>query len=418
MISAAIYWLAIRCYVAMLHIAALFHPKAKLAIAGRKHLFRHMKQVLANEERPRIWMHCASLGEFEQGRPVLESLRRDYPGYAFVLTFFSPSGYEIRKNYDGADYIFYLPFDSNANARRFLDIIQPRLCIFVKYEFWYFLLKNISKRQVNALLISANFRDGQAFFKWYGRLQRSMLRAFRHIFVQNQRSEQLLQGIRITNVSVSGDTRFDRVIEAIQHKKELPAIMPFVAQHKVIVAGSTWPDDETFLQKVLNQLPEQWRLILVPHEVHASHIDDIEKLFPNMSVRWSQYKGEINKRVLIVDKVGLLLQLYQYGRVAWIGGGFGKEGVHNVLEAAAYGVPCAYGPIFHQFVEAQELIDAGAAITVKSPEKLLAWITNYEHDNNAYEKAVSAAKNYIMVNGGATSKIISYVVEKNLLSRL
>lgn len=417
MVFAAIYWLAIRCYAAILHIAALFHPKAKLFIAGRKHIFTRMKRAMAHEQRPRIWMHCASLGEFEQGRPVLEVLRNRYPQYAFVLTFFSPSGYEVRKNYEGADYIFYLPFDSNRNAKQFLDIVQPQLCLFVKYELWYFFLRNITKRRIPALLISANFRKDQGFFKLYGGLQREMLRAFTHIFVQNKKSLDLLSVINIANVSISGDTRFDRVIEAIQHKKELPAIKPFVAEHQVIVAGSTWPEDEAFLQKVLEQLPEDWRLILVPHEVHDAHIRDIVKLFSNISVRWSQYSGSTDKRVLIVDRVGLLLQLYQYANISWIGGGFGKDGVHNVLEAAAYGIPCAYGPIFHQFVEASELIDAGAAFTTSNPDSFVQKILDWQQNRAAYQMAANAALDYINSNGGATEKVLAYIVEKNLLTR-
>ena len=418
MISAAIYWLAIRGYAAILHIATLFHPKAKLFIAGRKHLLTRMRQALATEQRPRIWMHCASLGEFEQGRPVLESLRKKYPSYALVLTFFSPSGYEVRKNYEGADYIFYLPFDSNTNAKEFLDIVQPQLCIFVKYELWYFFLHNIAKRHIPALLISANFRTEQAFFKWYGGLQRRMLQSFTHIFVQNKKSVDLLQSIDINNVSVSGDTRFDRVIEAVQQKKELPAAASFAEGYKVIVAGSTWKEDEEFLQKALQQLSDDWKLILVPHEVHDSHINEIGRLFPDACVRWSQYNNEQDKRVLIVDKVGLLLQLYQYANVAWIGGGFGKAGVHNILEAAAYGIPCAYGPIFHQFNEGRELIDAGGAITTNHPDTFAQQIQQWQKDTASYRKRADAASNYIFTHGGATDVVIAYIVEKNLLRRL
>jgi len=418
MISAAIYWLAIRCYAAILHIAALFHPKAKLFIAGRKQLLTRMRQALATEQRPRIWMHCASLGEFEQGRPVLENLRKKYPSYALVLTFFSPSGYEVRKNYEGADYIFYLPFDSNTNAKEFLDIVQPQLCIFVKYELWYFFLHNIAKRHIPALLISANFRTEQAFFKWHGGLQRCMLQSFTHIFVQNKKSVDLLQGISIKNVSISGDTRFDRVIEAVQQKKELPAAASFAEGYKVIVAGSTWKEDEEFLQKALQQLPDDWKLILVPHEVHDSHINEIGKLFSDACVRWSQYNNERDKRVLIVDKIGLLLQLYQYANVAWIGGGFGKAGVHNILEAAAYGIPCAYGPIFHQFNEGGELIDAGGAITTNNPAAFALQIQEWQKDTTSYRKSADTASNYIFTHGGATEMVMAYIVEKNLLSRL
>jgi 3-deoxy-D-manno-octulosonic-acid transferase len=412
----ALYWLGIRVYVLMVRIASLFNPKAKLFITGRKGLLRQIKYALINERRPRIWMHCASLGEFEQGRPVLEELRSQYPDFAFVLTFFSPSGYEVRKNYEGADYIFYLPVDSRKSARLFLDAVQPKLCLFVKYDFWYYFLAAIAKRNINAILISAIFRREQGFFKWYGGLQRRMLFAFSHIFVQDTASERLLQKVNYEAVSVSGDTRFDRVMAAIKTQTELPVAAQFCADKKILVAGSTWPEDERVLQKAFEQMPEDWKLIIVPHEVHESHIADIEKLFGNDAAKWSSWTAnDRNKKVLIVDTVGLLLQLYRSGDVAWIGGGFGKAGVHNVLEAAVYGMPCFYGPVYHQFLEAKALIEAGGAIVAGHPEILVEHIRLWQKEPALYKQAADAAAAYVAGQAGATPRILRYLAEKNCI---
>lgn len=414
--DAALYWLGIRAYALMVRIASLFNPKAKLFVAGRKGLLSQIKYALINERRPRIWMHCASLGEFEQGRPVLEELRRQYPEYAFVLTFFSPSGYEVRKNYEGADYIFYLPVDGAKNARLFLDAVQPKLCLFVKYDFWYYFLSTIAKRDINAVLISAIFRKEQGFFKWYGGLQRRMLFAFNHIFVQDTASEKLLQKIGYEEVSVSGDTRFDRVVAAAKVQTELPVATQFCAGKKIIVAGSTWPDDERFLQKALQEIPADWKLILVPHEVHESHIADLEKLWGDSAVKWSAWKNEdAQKRVLILDTVGLLLQLYRFGTIAWIGGGFGKAGVHNVLEAAVYGLPCFYGPVYQQFLEAKALVEAGGAIVAGQPEILVNHLQLWQKEPGLYNQAAEAAETYVAAQAGATPKILRYLAEKNCI---
>ncbi|PZF72510.1 3-deoxy-D-manno-octulosonic acid transferase [Taibaiella soli] len=412
-----LYWLGINLYLLVLRIAALFHPKAKLFVKGRKGLLPQIKYALINERRPRIWMHCASLGEFEQGRPVLEQLRKDYPQFAFVLTFFSPSGYEVRKNYEGADYVFYLPTDSARNARLFLEYVQPKLCLFVKYDFWYYFLSAIGNRDIPLLLVSAIFRDNQGFFKWYGQLQRRMLFAFTHIFVQNSASQRLLQKIGYDSVTVSGDTRFDRVIEALdQPVKDLPKIRAFCNQHKILVAGSTWPDDERLLHKAFAQLPENWKLILVPHEVHEAHIYDLEKLWGDVAGKWSDETDWANKRVVIIDTVGLLLQLYRCGDIAWIGGGFGKAGVHNVLEPAVYGMPCLYGPVYHQFLEAIALVACGGGFEIESPEQLVNCIRYWETEPDAYTNASKAAAQYVKENAGATQKITSYLVAKNCIS--
>ena len=408
MMYAFLYRLATGAYFIAVRIAALFKPKAALFVNGRKNIIATIADALKNEQRKRIWIHCASLGEFEQGRPVLEAVKEQYPQFAIVLTFFSPSGYEVRKDYAGADYIFYLPVDTPGNAAAFMDIVQPALCLFIKYELWYFYLSQIAKRGIPALLVSAVFRKDHGFFKWYGGLQRKMLASFEHIFVQDNNSMTLLKGIGINDVSVSGDTRFDRVIKAAEHATTLAIADEFCAGHKIIVAGSTWKDDETMLRKSMDLLSDQWKMILVPHEVDESHLTEIEKLYGNDIVRWSQWKGDTGKRVLLVDRVGLLMRLYKYSRVAWVGGGFGKDGVHNVLEAAVFGVPVFYGHIYHQFIEAGELVKTEGAVVANTAASFICSLDLMENKSK-YQFHADAAKQYVATHGGATQKILMYI---------
>lgn len=411
-----LYWLGIRCYFLLLRIASLFHRKARLFVRGRRKLLSQIRYALVDERRARVWMHCASLGEFEQGRPVLDALRRQYPHLAIVLTFFSPSGYEVRKNYEGADYVFYLPEDSKRNARHFLKMVQPKLAVFVKYDLWYFFLRETARRDIPAVLISAVFRKEQGFFRWYGVIQRRMLHCFRHLFVQDAASVQLLRRIGIEDVTVSGDTRFDRVADVAEALPPLPEeAVDFCRGAQVLVAGSTWKEDEVFLEKLLNKLPEGWKMILVPHEVHESHLHEIEKLFAERTIRWSQYRSGTNKQVLLVDRIGLLLQLYRCGRLAWIGGGFGKAGVHNVLEAAVYGVPVAHGPVYHQFLEAKELLQSGGSLVAEQPETLLAALESWKHHPGMYADTGAAARTYVQAHSGACGKIMAYLSAKNWL---
>ena len=411
--SVLIYRLAIALYSLALRVACLFSKKAGLFVAGRKGLLSRIRYALIDEWRPRIWMHCASLGEFEQGRPVLEQLREEYPGHALVLTFFSPSGYEMRKGFKGVDYVFYLPLDTRGNAKKFLSFVQPELCIFVKYEFWYFLLREIERKGISAVLISSIFRKEQPFFQWYGSLYRRMLFCFSKIFVQDAASSQLLRSIGIEDAVIAGDTRFDRVVKAVKNHEELPIAKEFCSGCKVLIAGSSWSEDERFLKKVIDALPAEWKLILVPHEVHDVQINSIKALFGD-AVTWSGWKAGVHAKVLIVDQIGLLLQLYSYARVAWIGGGFGK-GIHNTLEAAVYGLPVGFGPAYKKFREAKELIAAGAAFSTSDPGYLLSLIDNWDKDEAGWQQASKAAKQYVLSNAGATNKIMSYLSEKKVL---
>jgi 3-deoxy-D-manno-octulosonic-acid transferase len=406
MLNRWFYRLGTGAYFTLIKVSAAFNPKAKLFISGRKQLLPRIKAALEDEQRKRIWVHCASLGEFEQGRPVIEALKEQYPQHAIVLTFFSPSGYEVRKRFDGVDYVFYLPLDTPSNARAFLDAVQPTCCIFIKYELWYYYLNTIKERQIPALLVSAAFRKSQGFFKWYGGFQRSMLQVFKQICVQDETSRQLLLSVGISNVLVTGDTRFDRVVKARGESAKLPLVTEFCKGHRVIVAGSTWPADEALLREAMLQLPNEWKLILVPHEVDENHIKQISVLFDDKLYKWTTGEVGTEHRVLLIDTIGMLSQLYRYANIAWIGGGFGKAGVHNVLEAAVYGVPVAFGPIHHQFREVQDLLnDRGA--TVQSNANQFVTLLN---DSDTMRQLVvmgNKAATFVQMNTGATEAVMA-----------
>lgn len=417
--SVVLYWLSIRIYALVVGVAAWFKPKARLFVNGRKGLLSHIKYSLVDEKRPRIWMHCASLGEFEQGRPVLEKLRVQYPQHAVVLTFFSPSGYEVRKKYAGADYVFYLPLDSAHNADTFIYYVNPALALFVKYDLWYFYLSQLANNNTPLLLISAIFRDGQSFFKWYGKLQRDMLQTFTHIFVQDSASQQLLNRIGVNHVSVGGDTRFDRVANAVINPAEVKHMEAFCVGAKIIVAGSTWQQDEQLLKAVLQGLPADWKMVIAPHETDVTHMKQLMELHEGDAVLWSRFeKDYYDQRVMLVDTVGLLLRMYQYADVTYVGGGFNSSGIHNILEAAVYGKPVFHGPVYHKFKEARDLLEKGASVVVEKPDTMLQQILLWETDRIGYNAACIVAKKYVLSNTGATGKIINYIAEKELLKRV
>jgi 3-deoxy-D-manno-octulosonic-acid transferase len=410
------YRLFIFLYASMLRVASLFNPKAKLFVDGRKDLLLKIKAQMGNELRPRIWMHCASLGEFEQGRPVLEAIRAQYPQYAIVLSFFSPSGYQVMKKYKGADYVYYLPIDTASNAKQFVLNINPALAIFVKYDLWYYYLSELNKKKIPAILIDAIFRHQQGFFKWYGAVQRQMLHLLTHIFVQNEQSIQLLNTINVYNATVAGDTRFDRVLSVAHSVSSIDRIEQLSRRFKLLIAGSTWAEDEELLATILPSLPPDWKLIIVPHDVDEPRILSVEKLFGGRIKRWSEWQdNNLDKQVLVIDTIGLLLKLYRYGHLAWIGGGLGKGGVHNVLEAAVYGIPCAYGPVHHKYQEAIELIDNQAAVSCHSAEQFKDFFMKILVDDSFSKSYSIAAKEYVASKGGATPVIIDYLEAKNWL---
>ena len=404
-----------------IHLAALFHPKARRWVQGRRHLMARLRAQVEGKG-PVVWMHCASLGEFEQGRPLLEAIRRDYPHYRLLLTFFSPSGYEIRKNFPGADWVFYLPLDGPATARQFLEIVQPRLVIFVKYEFWYYYLKKIKYRQIPLVLVSALFLEKMSFFRWYGALSRKMLSRFDQLFVQDSHSEQLLARLGLQSITrISGDTRFDRVVMIAEQAAPNPLVEKFAAGRKLIVAGSTWPADEELLKKTSDLFsPDTFALVIAPHEIHASHLATIEEKFSGI-IRYSALAangGSHNAAqysVLLIDNIGLLSQLYRHAWVCFIGGGFGK-GIHNTLEAAVYGKPVFFGPVHHKFREALELKKVQGAFSVSNEQEWGLLLQNLLINPTLYSEAARASAVYVRDRVGATDIIMRYFQENRLLT--
>lgn len=429
MAGTLIYNLAIRLYQAGVKLAAATgNRKARLWLQGRQGWAARMKKDLGDGKGgPLIWVHAASLGEFEQGRPVMEGLRKQYPGCRLMLTFFSPSGYEVRKDYKGADHVYYLPLDTPGNARLFLEIAQPGLAIFIKYEFWYHFMTALHRRQVPAILISGIFRKEQAFFKWYGGLFRRLLGQLSHIFVQNEASRQLLQQIGIEHVTVTGDTRFDRVWELAQEAVELPLVKQFIGNKRTIVAGSTWENDEKALSAWwAGHYEADRRLIIAPHEVNAEHIKALLELFPG-ALRYSElngvkaehngYEGGHPGMVLIIDNVGMLSSLYRYACVTYIGGGFDAGGIHNILEPATYGKPVVFGPVYDKYAEAVELLASGGAFSVPHDPALAQQMELLLQNDELCTQTGYIASRYVADNKGATAKILAYVQEKRFFTR-
>jgi len=413
------------------HIAALFNHKAKKWVEGRKNIFEQLEKTISkNVQRTPvcekiIWIHCASLGEFEQGRPIIERLKAQDSRHKVILTFFSPSGYEAKKNYDGADWIFYLPMDGPRNAKQFIEIVNPSLVIFVKYEFWYYYLKKINYRKIPLLQVSALFRKEMPFFKWYGILQRKMLSRFNHIFVQNSTSKELVDKLGLGNIcSISGDTRFDRVIEIAEKFEPIPQIELFVGNSKTIVAGSTWPEDEEVLQIAFTAINDpSLKLIIAPHEITEKHLKEIKELFPKaifFSELRTSPKEYFQTSVLIIDNIGMLARLYKYAYITYVGGGLKKTGVHNVLEAAVYNKIVLMGHHFHKYNEAVGLVLSGGGIPFNNEKKdgsmLKELVEALLINIGEYNFRSKAAGDFVRSNRGATEKIIRYIQEKRLLT--
>lgn len=411
MISLLLYNAGISLYGAALRIASPFHAKAKRFIRGRKRLLPKIQQQLRDEKRPRIWIHCASLGEFEQGRPLIERIRESHPGYCIVLTFFSPSGYEVKKNYKEADHIFYLPLDTPKNATAFIASVRPACALFVKYEFWYHYLHTLHEQGIPAILFSAIFQERQPFFKWYGDLHRIMLGYYQQIFVQNAASRDLLEKTGVTGVQIAGDTRFDRAATVLEQDKSFHTIEIFKAGHRLIVAGSTWHEDELLLEKVLHQLPDEYKLLIAPHETDDANITRIQSLFPGESCLWATDEASFRQsRVCIIHTVGQLAYLYKYADLVWIGGGFTRSGIHNIIEPAVFGRPILFGPNYSRYREAEEMVAEQAAISLSSAKAFLELL----HNENALLHMGSNAQQYVHRQLGATETIMRYLSEKCL----
>jgi len=390
-----------------LFIASLFHPKAKAFVNGRKNLFKKIQSDFQHVHDPVVWIHCASLGEFEQGRPVIEKLKREFSQLKILLTFFSPSGYEVRKNYDKADFVYYLPLDSARHAKKFISLTKPTLTIFVKYEFWYYYAKEIHSRKIPLISISAIFRKDQLFFKEYAGFYRNILRYFSYFFVQNDESVRLLKSIGILNCKRVGDTRFDRVYQVVRQAEEIPIAKNFKGEEKVFVIGSSWPEDMDVLAPFINE--NRLKFIIAPHEVSESSLSALEKSLQVKYIRFSQAadKPLNDYSVLIIDNIGMLSRLYRYGEFAYVGGAFG-QGLHNILEAACYGVPILFGnKNFEKFQEAVDLINRGGAFDVSDYPDLKG---KYEMLNvpESFLLACEVTRQYVEENLGATEKIMTY----------
>ncbi len=417
------YRIFIWLYPKIAFLLGFWNQKAKAWHQGRRQIFTHLEEAFRDNKRPVIWMHCASLGEFEQGLPVLEAFKNNYPDHVFLLTFFSPSGYEVRKNYPGIDHIFYLPMDSAAHAKNFFSIVQPSLILFVKYEFWYYYLREAKNKKIPLLLVSGIFRKEQAFFSWYGNFHRKILSFFTYLFVQNQGSAALLQSIGMQNkVIVCGDTRFDRVMAIANRFQPIPVIEHFCNGNEVLVAGSTWTDDDEALDHFANTHPD-FRYIIVPHEIEEERLEECLTFYKN-SILYSEYEkafydGSLSDneiRVLIINNVGMLSRLYHYATVSYVGGGFGDDGIHNLLEAAVYGTPIIFGPVYEKYLEATELLDVEAAFTIEDALELESVLSDLFNNIELRNRASAIAADYVKDHSGATEKVIKYVQENRLLT--
>lgn len=425
-----LYNLFVRIYFVALRIASLWNRKAAQWVEGRKSWHEELQAAVEPNDRF-IWMHCSSAGEFEQGKPLIESLKRQYPDYKLLLTFFSPSGFAVANRYPHADALCYLPLDTRHNAERFVQTVQPQLAIFVKYEFWYHHLSVAANHRVPLLLVSAVFRPGQIFFRVYGRFFKNMLHFFQHVFVQDESSLRLLRSHGIRHATVSGDTRFDRVAAVAGNPTDVPFVDGFTLNRQTLVAGSTWPDDEALLADYLRQ-NKNVKCIVAPHEVNEKHVQSLRQLFPQ-SVLYTTIRPAVDNaflqpavgaetlagaQVLIIDCVGLLSRLYQYAAIAYVGGGFTRDGIHNILEAAVWGKPVVFGPNYKKYREAADLIDVGGGYSVTTTEALQTLANDLFGNEQKRQAAGENAKNYVQKNTGATETVLRLIQEKRLLTRL
>ena len=414
-----IYSLFIFLFSVFMRITALFNAKAKLWVEGRKNILTKIKSQFQNHNYKIIWFHCASLGEFEQGRPLIENLKKQQPEVKILLTFFSPSGYEIRKNYSGADWVFYLPLDRRSNAKEFVTIVNPAKAIFVKYEFWFHYLQELHANNIPTYFVSVNVRADHYFLKPYGKWALKQLKNVTHFFVQNKTSFDLLTNAGITQCTIAGDTRFDRVYTISQFAQNFPLVAKFPNDSKIIVAGSTWHEDEKLLSKLLlefqsaNSKPEtrNLKLIVAPHEIDEANLKQVEDIFS--ALRTIRYSKAINANladcdVLLIDNIGMLSSLYQHATLCYIGGGFGK-GIHNILEAAVFGKPILFGPNYQKFEEAKTLVSLGGAIVIEDFNSLQKAVQPLLNDENIYLQKCNISKNFVLENLGAVDKILKAI---------
>ncbi len=413
------YHIFLHLYGSGIRFASIWNAKARLWVDGRKHIFERLKAAVEKGQGPIIWIHSSSLGEFEQGKPVLESLKTTYPQHRILLTFFSPSGYEIRKNYDGADMVFYLPLDGRTRSRKFLDIVSPELAIFIKYESWFYYLNDLKKRGIPTLLISAIFTPNQNFFGPFGGFLRTLLKSYTHLFVQDAPSAAILQKFKLkAPVTIAGDTRYDRVSEVTQLPFHHVAIEAFCSETLTLIAGSTWKEDEEMLSGLLDSIPDL-KLIIAPHEVNPKHIQGLRQLFSqNILLSEADDHNRLkNARVLIIDCIGMLSKLYRYATICYVGGGFNAAGIHNILEPAAYGKTVIFGPNHDRTAEASALIETGVGFSYNTKLDLISITENLLSDKENRTSLDEAARNFVDQRKGATSIIVRHIEENRLLSK-
>lgn len=403
------YNIGILGYYLLVWIVSLRNEKAQKWIKGRNDIFRRLRETIKPGE-PLLWFHASSLGEFEQGRPVIESIKKQQPDYKVLLTFFSPSGYELRKNYPYADYVFYLPLDTRKNASTFLEIVKPEKVFFIKYEFWFNYLTELKKHNIPTYIFSALFRPSQIFFKPWGKWYGKALRAYEYIFVQNRESFDILHKYGFNNVGICGDTRLDAVGEIADAAPRLEKMEQFCGNHKAIIAGSTWKEDEDLFIRYINESSSNQKFVIAPHEVNKQSIDRITGALTKPFALYSRATSEELKRsnVLIIDGYGYLLSVYRYGLIAYVGGGF-TTGIHSILEPAAFGLPVIFGPDYHKFQEAHDLLTLGAANSISDYDELTFIISEYQTNIDMLATASATALNYVNKNRGASKEIVKYL---------
>ncbi len=405
-----IYTFVIKLYFLAVLIASIFNKKARLWIKGRKNWYENIVKIKDNIKNS-YWFHVSSLGEFEQARPLIEKIKKQKPEQKIVLTFFSPSGFEIRKNYPLADYVTYIPLDTVKNAKKFIEIVKPQKVIFVKYDFWYNFIKLLHKKNIEIYLVSGIFRKNQFLFKKIAKKYRNLLFWFTHLFVQDDLSVEILMSNGLNNVTKCGDTRFDRVVEIAENSNDIEIVKKFVNEKFCIIAGSTWLEDENKLSEFFNNITKDIKLIIAPHNIEESRIIEILKLFNRKLVRFSKadLKNVSEFDILIIDNIGMLSSIYKYGKIAYIGGGFGY-GIHNIIEAAVYGMPVIFGPKYKKFNEAIEMIKINAAFSINDSNDLKKYFNMFLNDNLFLENISEKAKNYVYSNKGASEFILKKIL--------
>ena len=392
-------------------LVALFSPKIKLFVEGRKTVFQSLESKISSSDKT-IWFHAASLGEYEQGLPVMEKIKNQYQNHKIVVTFFSPSGYEVRKNNSMADACVYLPLDTKSNAQKFLKLVHPDLVFFIKYEYWPNYLNELKKLNIKTYLISGIFRENQAFFKWYGGFYRNALKAFDYFFVQNENSKKLMQSLGFNNVKISGDTRFDRVVSILERDNSLDFMEHFKNNTITIVIGSSWPKDESLLVNFINQTNEKVKFIIAPHNIKADQIQELQNSITKKTVLFSEKENTdlSNYDVLIVDTIGILTKIYSYADIAYVGGGFGNPGVHNILEPAIFGIPIVVGPNYNHFAEATALVHQEGCISINTQTELNETLNNLISNEDIRHEKGHICETFVQLNKGATSRILNHIL--------